>query len=246
MSAELTHRELCRHGARWLLHGRGLHAAAWEVACGGGFADAVGVSTPDPAAEVTLRARDYTLISQVREAKMERRRSRAKAAPAAPLFVDLLREAEVKPHHLRAIERHTLSPVVAVVEAKTSRGDLLADLREAKLRRYEPASSECWLLAPLLALTSSRMVVPRLDVEHLTRAGADALCASLAEDGLPPTWGVLVYRPEHHRDPVSIVRPATSRPIESWEVVGWTARIAASYAHRALSTRGPMAEEIPT
>lgn len=150
-----VHRDLCRAAARWLVsaHGRNLFAGAYEIAFDGGVADALGISCPDPAADVAFRAREYQVLRAVAEAKRQRRIARRgtlrDAQRAAPLFAPLTgTEAPVEPRHHRAVERHG-APVVAVVECKAQRADLLADLREQKLRRYERAASECWLYAPV-------------------------------------------------------------------------------------------------
>lgn len=235
----MTHRELCRAAARWLVspHGRGLFAATYEIACDGGVADALGISCPDPAADVAFRAREYQALRAVADAKMARRVAKAKVSP---LFASLVGTSpEVAPRHLRGVERHG-PPMVVVAECKVSRADLVADLRERKLTRYERAASECWLWASeALVLTSIRLTVPRLDVERWTPAGTEAVMASLAIDGLPETWGVGVIDQDRPR----VLRQATRRSVEPWEVVGWAGRIAASYSHRALGG-GRMAGEV--
>lgn len=239
----MTHRDLCRYAARWMIsaHGRNLHAAAYEIACDGGVADALGISCPDPAADVAFRAREYQALREVSRAKMERRHARKRGAPDVPLFSSMVgSDVAVEGRHRRQVERHG-APVVAVAECKVSRSDLLADLGERKMLRYERAASECWLFASsTLVLSSPRLTCPRLDVEHLTDAGKAALLESLADDGLPTTWGVAVASEKWPR----IVRPAVRRDVESWEVVGWAGRIAASYSHRALAGTSPLAQEI--
>lgn len=240
-----AHRNLCREAARWLIssHGRNLHAATYEIAFDGGVADALGISCPDPAADVAFRAREYQALRAVAAAKMERRIARKgtlrDAQRAAPLFASQVGvEVPVEPRHLRHVGRFG-PPVVAVVECKVSRADFLADVREQKLRRYERAASECWIAAPLIALCSDRMRMARLDAERLTDAGRAGIAASLTEDGVPETWGVLVWDGRQLRR----VREAGQRDVEGWEVVGWAGRIAASYAHRALG-QGRMVEEV--
>jgi len=130
----MTHRNLCRQSARWLVspRGRHLHAACYELAFDGGVADAVGISCPDPAADVAFRAREYQQLRAVAAAKMERRTTRRgtlrDAQRASPLFGGLdLGDVPVQPRHHRQVERHG-APVVAVVECKVSRADLMADL----------------------------------------------------------------------------------------------------------------------
>lgn len=241
-----AHRALCREAARWLIsaRGRNLHAATYEIAFDGGVADALGISCPDPAADVTFRAREYQALRAVAAAKMERRVARKgalrDAQRTAPLFASQVgAEVKVEPRHARQVERHG-PPVVAVVECKVSRSDLLADVREQKLRRYERAASECWIAAPLMAYAAPSMRAPRLDVERLEPTGVLALLESLHDDGLPSTWGVLIARPDGS---MRSIRDAFRREIEPWEVVGWAGRIAASYSHRALGT-GRMKDEI--
>lgn len=243
----MTHRDLCRAAAAWLLsaHGRNLYAATYEIAFDGGVADALGITCPDPAADVAFRAREYQALRAVAEAKMARRLARKggmterDAQRTSPLFAPQVgAEVPTEPRHARQVERHG-APVVAVVECKVSRSDFLADVREQKLTRYERAASECWLMAPLSALCSSGMTAPRLSVEGLDAVGRLALLDSLAEDGLPASWGVVIHGGRWPR----VVRQPARREVEPWEVVGWSGRIAASYAHRALGT-GRMKEEI--
>lgn len=238
----MTHRELCRYAARWMIsaHGRGLHAATYEIACDGGVADALGISCPDPVADVAFRAREYQALRVTREAKMERRLARARKSATIPLFASLVgADVRVDPRHHKQVERHG-QPVVAVAECKVSRSDLMADLGERKMLRYERAASECWLFASdVLVLTSPRVTCNRHLVENLAPEGVRALLESLAADGLPETWGVAVAA---GRFPYILRHPAR-RDVESWEVVGWAGRIAASYSHRALGT-SPVASEL--
>lgn len=235
----MTHRDLCRYAARWMIsaQGRNLHAAAYEIACDGGVADALGISCPDPAADVAFRAREYQALRATAVAKMERRRK----GKREPMFTSLVGiEPKVEPRHHRQVERHG-SPVVAVAECKVSRGDLLADLGERKMLRYERAASECWLfVSSTLVVSSARMTCARLDVEHLTPTGIASILESLAVDGLPATWGVAVAIERLPR----ILRDPVRRDVEPWEVVGWSGRIAASYAHRALYDLSPLAREL--
>lgn len=239
-----SHRDLCRYTARWMIsaHGRNLHAAAYEIACDGGVADALGISCPDPAADVAFRAREYQALQATAEAKRQRRIARGGKMATAPMFGSLVgADVPVQPRHHRQVERHG-APVVAVAECKVSRADLLADLGERKMLRYTRAASECWLVvSSVVVLTSPRVTAPRLDVELLTATGRAALLESLAVDGLPETWGVAVAS---ERLP-TIVRDAARREVEPWEVVGWAGRIAASYSYRALGIgSSPMTKEI--
>lgn len=235
----VTHRDLCRAAARWLIspHGRNLFAVTYEIATDGGVADALGISCPDPTADVAFRAREYQALRAVSEAKRQRRIAKAKTAP---LFSSLVgADVAVEPRHLRAVDRH-VAPTVAVVECKVSRADLVRDLGEQKLTRYERAASECWLFASeAIVLTSPRLTCPRLAVEQWTPEGVDSVLASLAVDGLPSNWGVVVADGRWPRT----LRAAARRDVEAWEVVGWAGRIAASYSHRALGV-GRMSGEV--
>jgi hypothetical protein len=243
----VNHRDLCRVAARWLVspRGRHLHAACYELAFDGGVADAVGISCPDPAADVAFRAREYQQLRAIAAAKMERRMARKgtlrDAQRGSPLFSDLkLGDVPVQARHHSQVERHG-PPVVAVVECKVSRSDFLADVREQKLRRYERGASENWIAAPLTAYLSPAVKVPKLAMDRLEADAVLALLRALADDGLPSTWGVLVARDAGALVPI---RDAFRGEVEAWEVVGWSGRIAASYSHRALGA-GPMAKEIP-
>lgn len=224
--------------------GRHLHAACYELAFDGGVADAVGISCPDPAADVAFRAREYQVLRAVAAAKLERRTARRgtlrDAQRASPLFSGLdLGDVPVQSRHHRQVERHC-DPTVAVIECKTSRSDFLADVREQKLRRYERGSSENWVAAPLVAYLSPAVMVPKPAMDWLTPEAVRGLLEALAGDGLPVTWGVLIAREDGTLRPI---RHAVRRDVEAWEVVGWSGRIAASYSHRALG-KGPMRDEV--
>lgn len=216
----MNHRDLCKIAARWLLsrNGRGLYASAYEVAFDGGFADAIGVSCPDPAADTAIRFAEYARLRGIRDAKMNARLRRKQGGPVGPLFADVP-VVEAYPHELtRAAARvaRAVAPTIAVCEVKRTRSDWLADARAQKLRRYEPAATECWLL-----------------VAHGVVSGADNAVASLTADGLPDGWGVLLADPRYSHP--SRLRNATPhRAGEDWEVGAWSARMLRSMAYRDL------------
>lgn len=216
----MTHRSLCKMAARWLLsrNGRGLYASAYEVAFDGGFADALGVSCPDPAADTAIRFAEYARLRGIRDAKIQARLRRKQGGPVGPLFVDVP-VVEAYPHELtRAAARvaRAVAPTIAVVEVKRTRSDWLADARAQKLRRYEPAATECWLLVTLEVAGPYSGVVERLTA-----------------DGLPGSWGVLLAEPTY--DVPTRMRDATPhRAGEDWEVGAWSARMLRSMAYREL------------
>jgi hypothetical protein len=236
----MTHREMCREAARWLLNQRNLFASAYEVTFDGGVADAMGVSEPDPCAGIELRIGEYARTRAIRDAKAARRLARKKGeAITAPLFGSLPAPSEPAWAAATRTRRAKAAPlpVVAVVECKRTRSDWLADAREQKLRRYEPASSECWLLVmPDVLALPEEMAQSR---EHV--------CARLDGDGLPAHWGVLVldavrggtWQAWRARD----ARP--HRVVTDWEVVGWAGRMLRSMAYRTLTGAVPMVEAEP-
>lgn len=216
----MTHRDLCKVAARWLLsrNGRGLYASAYEVSFDGGFADAIGVSCPDPAADTAIRFAEYARLRGIRDAKMQARLRRKQGGPVGPLFVDVP-IVEPYPHELtRAAARvaRAVAPTIAVCEVKRTRSDWLADARAQKLRRYEPAATECWLLvAPDVA------------------GGYPGTVERLAEDGLPATWGVLLAEPGY-TVPTRLRNATPHRAGEDWEVGAWSARMLRAMAYRDL------------
>lgn len=226
LPSERTHRDLTRIAARWLLDCPGIYAASYEVAFDGGQADALGVSTPDPRAEVELRCNEYRNAG-IRAATRD-------GFPAEdPEWLPRYRAG--------ALKRHGARPRVVVVECKRTRADLQADLRAGKLRRYEVAATHCWLLATDEALAAGR--APR---GSRYRAGGDPYDAAtlhrLRAEGLPDSWGVLTL-PAGSQVPHELRDARRLRTVEGWEVRAWADRMLASMCYRVVRGRSPMADE---
>ena len=222
-----THRDLCRLAAGWLLSstGRNLHAAVDELSFDGGVADALGISTPNPCAETELRARTYASLAAWKDKQREKREAaHAKAAGRDPHpynaeGVAEVRTAWIDKYRQEKAKRLSGPGQIVVVECKRTRSDLLADLRAGKLRRYEAAATECYLLASMPALGINAHT-------SLTDAERDH-----AAPGLPPEWGILTVSP---RGGVYPIRPATRlREPDEWETQAWADRMLASYTFRA-------------
>jgi len=122
---------------------------------------------------------------------------------------------------------------IGVIEVKRTRQDLLADLREQKMLRYEQVGTCCWLAAHADALKCEPKGM-------LSREEAREILHKLTELGLPSTWGVLVLR---HRGwytlrPTKHVRQADPAVMRLWQE-----RIARSLVYRLTRDQSPMAQE---
>lgn len=234
--SEPTHRDLCRAAARWLLSG--LSAATYEIAFNGGQADAIGITTPEPAATVDLRGREYA-TAHIRREERQQARLR-KRNPAAGLWeIDRTPPPGLGGYQSRMLDRLAVPPRVVVAECKRTRSDLLADLRVGKLRAYEPAATHCWLVA-----TREAFRVPT--DRHVTTADIAEAAAQATADGLPEAWGIALVATDRSGSVrvAHIARDAARlRDAEPWEVRAWADRMLASMCHRALGD-GPMADEM--
>jgi hypothetical protein len=209
----VTHRDLCRAAARWLLELKWCHVAGYEVGGGGGVLDAVGVSSPqDPDAGLAVRAEHERVTEEWRVAHerwVETQKGRR------PL---LNKRWGVKPDRPG-------KPRIVAVEVKRTRADLLADLRVGKLLRYEGDASECYLAVYHQAMPSR---------EELAELGLPGHWGILRITDHVDYRGVMS---------VSAVRTAKRhRHATVGEVRMWTYRIGRSLAYRATQN-SPVAEE---
>jgi len=223
-----THRDLCRLAAGWLLSstGHNLYAAVDELSFDGGVADAIGISTPNPCAETELRARAYASLAAWKDKQREKRANAHLKRQGMPPLVPPPEGWAVTTEHpgwKTWIERYRQEKAkrlsgpgrIVIVECKRTRSDLLADLRAGKLRRYEAAATECYLLATTPALAIAAHTA-------LTTAEIEAVTAL----GLPSEWGILTVSP---RGGVYQIREATRlREPEAWETQAWADRMLAS------------------
>jgi hypothetical protein len=227
-----THRDLCKLAAGWLLSstGRNLHAAVDELSFDGGVADALGISTPNPCAETELRARTFASLAAWRDKQRLKRANAHLKRQGMPPQIPPPEGWAVTTEHpgwtpwldrYRQEKAKRLSGAgqIVVVECKRTRSDLLADLRAGKLRRYEAAATECYLLATMPALGIDAYM-------GLTDAERDH-----AAPGLPGEWGILTVSP---RGGVYPIRNAERiREPDEWEIQAWADRMLASYTFRA-------------
>lgn len=228
----MTHRELCRAAARWLLSARWCRVAGYEVGGAGDVFDAVGLGAiPDPDRNALLDA--------------ERAWAAAEWDRRVAAWVTTRKGRRPSPPNLRAGERLPEKPPrprIVVIECKRTRSDLLADLREGKMLGYERTGTHCALAATPEAL---RITFPRM----WEPVGVAEALADLADRGLPTTWGVLVVVPRGHHDPTpTLLRLRDDTRIRAatvGEVRLWQDRIARSLAYRAVGD-GPLAAEAAT
>lgn len=241
----MTHRDLTRAAARWLLDFSGIHAATYELAVDGGQADAIGVSCPDPAAAVESLCAEYTRARQYAEDAYNKRAAKAAKKHGRlfePVNVGHAPPAWLTGYRERSIKRLAGPSLVVIAECKRTRSDLLADLRAQKLRRYELAASHCWLVATAEALRGDASEISRWQKDR------DAAVAQTEADGLPATWGIAVVDDRAWGDGVRRVFPIRDaqrlREPEPWEVQGWADRMLQSMCQRVVGARSsPMADE---
>lgn len=159
----MTHRDLCRDAARWLLDQRWCHAAGYEIRGGGGVLDAVGVSSPvdEIAGDAEYDERDRVEAAW----RLAHDRWIAAGCQGEP--------PAVAPGTSPVPMSDRLGrPRIVVVEVKRTRRDLLADLRAGKMLRCQLDGSACYLM---------------LDAEIAMPL------EELAALGLPEFWGVLAF-----------------------------------------------------
>ena len=249
MSSELSHRDLARLAALWLLDRRWAFLACHEFGLPDGVADAIAVSKPrDPAVEALVEVERLQLADQAEAAQLAYDAARAAwnveamAWDAAYRSVeaphDVAEDAPPRPKH-PAYPRvswrfawqgtpETAKGVVAVVEVKRTRADLLQDLRKRKLLKYEPVATTLYLAGTSEALGYKN--VP---------GGFDRVLEDLADRGLPKTWGVLLLPTEgnpsrlDHGAVIALRGARRTRAAEPGEL-----RLRAYQIGRSLSYRG--------
>jgi len=244
MAPEITHRDLTRAAARWILDISGIHAATYELAVDGGQADAIGVSTPDPAAATELRVGEYARAQQYRHDAYNKRCAKA-AKKRGDLFEPIdfgsTSPAWLAGYRERSIKRLAGPSLVVIAECKRTRSDLLADLRAQKLRRYEAAASHCWLVANAEVVRGDAAEISRWQKDR------DAAVAQLEADGLPAAWGIAIVGgawADGVRRVFSIRDAQRLREPEPWEIQGWADRMLQSMCQRVVGARSsPMADE---
>lgn len=130
MTTTLSHRDLARLAALWLLQRRWAYLAGFEVALADGNADAIAVSKPrDPEVEELVRLELDAWGAAGEEGPRPK-------APAGWRHASL--------YHWRPTPE-SAKGVVGLVEVKRTRADLLQDLRRRKMLKYQPQATNLWL-----------------------------------------------------------------------------------------------------
>lgn len=230
MADDLTHRELAHVATRWLLGRRWAWVACYELALGGGQADAIAVSKAPDQEVLDLERLELAELRATWEGQVARYVEARKAWVAAgeegrpPKRPSYPRRRWTDPKAAPAKGR------VGVVEVKRTREDLLQDLRAGKLLRYEPYASQTWLAGTSAAL-------------RLEGRTAEEVLEELGERGLPATWGVLLLPTTKTRNgllpsgtSVTSLRGARHRrDVPEPELRLRTVEVARSLSYRTLS-----------
>jgi hypothetical protein len=199
----VNHRTLCRLAARWLLDQRWCYLAGFEVGNLSGVIDAIGCSypfcipvNPEHAAAWKDEERESRVRRMHRFDYLARRARVAELREANPKWScrraeDVARRETEPPYEPPAGVPTThgkmrSKPVIGAAECKTTRADLMADLRASKMRRYEQVATNLFLFA-----TAEALEVPDGPV---TDAVKDAVLSDLTMRGLPVAWGVVLMR----------------------------------------------------
>lgn len=229
---EVSHRDLCRVVAAWLLTLPWCDVACWELN---------GIEPAAKRKKSAARRREFYASVEHMPVGGERYRLCAehwKTEPKASVF-DAVAVSDQARHEQRiawangAKRKAPPKPRLHIVEVKRTRADLLSDLRAGKLLKYERLGTHCSLAATPEALA--------VDEGSAWDVDRQAVCGELEHLGLPRHWGVVLLRGEHFE-------PFTLRPARRLQTViipddraRLISSIARSMVHRVLGT-SPMEE----
>lgn len=242
-ASEITHRDLCRVAASWMLGLGWCDLACWEL----------GQVTPTAERDAATKRREahHERLESVPYGEEHARlhnafyaaEPKASVYDAVGLTIQALhagrlgyREARVKRESAAAARRgiapakvpNVTLPRLQIIEVKRTRADLLGDLRAGKMLKYERLASHCVLAgsADAFGVKPHEAATPRI-------------LDDLASRGLPKHWGVARFYGSSLMMIRNPRRLATVITPEDRDAV--VSRIARSMVYRVLGG-GPMEE----